>query len=69
MRKILILEDNLAAREHLVRIVGEVDGEKEVYFFNDIKDAYRCAMERTIDLFLLDIILDTSLPGDVFSKF
>lgn len=65
MRKILILEDNLAAREHLVGIVGEVDGEKEVYSFDDIKDAYRCAMERTIDLFLIDIILDTSRPGDV----
>lgn len=65
MRKILILEDNLAAREHLVRIVGEVDGEKEVYSFDDTKDAYRCAMERAVDLFLIDIILDTSRPGDV----
>lgn len=65
MKKILILEDNLAAREHLLGIVRDVDEEKEVYSFGDIKDAYRCAMEKTVDLFLIDIILDTSRPGDV----
>ena len=65
MRKILILEDNLAAREHLLGIVGEVDGENEVHSFDNTKDAYQCAMEKTIDLFLIDIILDTSHPGDV----
>lgn len=65
MRKILILEDNLAALEHLTGIVKEVDMKNEVYSFADMKDAYQCVMERTIDLFLIDIILDTSHPGDV----
>lgn len=59
------MEDNLAAREHLLGIVGEVDGENEVHSFDNTKDAYQCAMEKTIDLFLIDIILDTSHPGDV----
>lgn len=65
MKKILILEDNLAAQRHLASIVGEIDGEKEVYAFDNTKDAYQCAMEKTVDLFLIDIILDTSRPGDV----
>lgn len=65
MRKILILEDNLAALEHLAGIIRELDIKNEVYSFVDLKDAYQCAMERTIDLFLIDIILDTSHPGDV----
>lgn len=65
MRKILILEDNLAALEHLAGIISEVDMRSEVYSFVDIKNAYQCALERTIDLFLIDIILDTSHPGDV----
>lgn len=65
MRKILVLEDNIAAQEHLTGIIREVDVKNEVYSFADIKDAYQCAMERTIDLFLIDIILDTSHPGDV----
>lgn len=65
MKKILILEDNLAAQEHLAGIIREVDRKTEVYSFADVKDAYQCAMEKTIDLFLIDIILDTSRPGDV----
>jgi len=65
LRKILVLEDNIAAREHLTGIIREVEIKNEVYSFADIKDAYQCAMERTIDLFLIDIILDTSHPGDV----
>lgn len=64
MKKILILEDNLAALEHLAGIVRELDTRNALYTFTNIKDAYQCAMERTIDLFLVDIILDTSHPGD-----
>ena len=64
LKKILILEDNLAALEHLAGIVRELDTRNALFTFNNIKDAYQCAMERTIDLFLVDIILDTSHPGD-----
>lgn len=64
MKKILIIEDNPAALEHLTNIARDVDNKNIIYAFNNIKDAYQCAMERTIDLFLVDIILDTSHPGD-----
>lgn len=65
MKKVLILEDNTAAREQLERIVQEIDIKCEVYSFDNVKDAYHCACEKIIDLFLVDIILDTSKPGDV----
>lgn len=64
MKKILILEDNLIMLEHLQNIVEEVDSNNTVYAFANTKDAYQCAMERRIDLFIIDIILDTSRPGD-----
>ncbi len=64
LKKILILEDNMVALEHLTNIVSELDIKNAVYPFDNVKDAYQCAMERTIDLFLIDIILDTKHPGD-----
>lgn len=65
LKKILILEDNEIVLEHLAGLVRELDIKNVIYSFNNVKDAYQCAMERTIDLFLIDIILDTSCPGDV----
>lgn len=64
LKKILILEDNSIALEHLAGIVREVDTRNIVFTFDCIKDAYQCALEKIIDLFLIDIILDTSHPGD-----
>lgn len=64
MKKILILEDNPVALEHLSNIVCDLRTKSVVYGFSDTRDAYQCAMDRTIDLFLIDIILDTSKPGD-----
>lgn len=64
MKKILILEDNPAALEYLTNIVADMDTKNVIYAFHNTKDAYQCALERTIDLFLVDIILDTSRPGD-----
>lgn len=64
MKKILILEDNQAAANHLAAIVQELEPRNTIYCFDNTKDAYHCALERRIDLFLIDIILDTSRPGD-----
>lgn len=65
MKKILILEDNISALEYMENIVHQLDIKNGVYAFRNTKDAYQCAMERKIDLFLTDIILDTKRPGDV----
>lgn len=64
MKKILLLEDNLAALEHLKVLINEIDIKCEIFAFNNIKEAYQCALEEELDLFVIDIILDTSKPGD-----
>lgn len=64
MKKILILEDNPVTLAHLANIIQEVDTKNMIYSWDNVKDAYQCAMEKTIDLFVIDIILDTSRPGD-----
>lgn len=64
MKKILILEDNPVTLKNLANIVQGIDIKNVVHPFSNIKDAYQCAMEKTIDLFVIDIVLDTSRPGD-----
>ncbi len=64
MKKILILEDNLTTLTNLSHIVQDISAKNVVYPFHKIKDAYQCAMDRVIDLFIVDIILDRSRPGD-----
>lgn len=64
MKKILILEDDLSMRGHLSELIGEVDIKTEIFSFSNVKDAYYCALERRMDLFIVDIILDTRQPGD-----
>ena len=64
LKKILILEDNPAMLAHMTALVGELDVKSTVFSYDNVKDAYQCAMEYEIDLFLIDIILDRSCPGD-----
>ena len=64
MKKILVLEDNHIILDQLTNIVREIDIKNEVYPVDNVKDAYQCAMEKVINLFIIDIILDTSSPGD-----
>lgn len=65
MRKsVLVIEDSPEQREMLRRLVLEVDERAVVYTAADAATAYKILMERTIDVFLVDIILDTSKPID-----
>ena len=64
MKKILILEDNLTTLKNLTKIVRDLDDRNAVVSFCELKDAYQCAMDRVIDLFIVDIILDRNRPGD-----
>lgn len=64
MKKVLVLDDNPAMLEHISNIIYETDIKSEIYSFNNVKDAYKCALEKVIDLFIIDIILDISRPGD-----
>lgn len=64
MKKVLILDDQPVTLQHLTNLVGELNIKCEVLPFHNVKDAYQCALERKIDLFIIDIILDNSYPGD-----
>lgn len=63
-KSVLIIEDNLNQSQMLKKLVLEVDGNVTVYTASASGPAYEILMERTIDVFLVDIILDTTKPGD-----
>lgn len=63
-KTVLIIEDNKTQLEMLKKLVLEVNEGVTVYAANEIKTAYQLMMERTIDVFLVDIILDVTRPGD-----
>lgn len=61
---ILIIEDNKIQMEMLKKLVLEVNPGVTIYTANDISTACQILIERTIDAFIVDIILDTTRPGD-----
>ncbi len=65
MRSVLVIEDNPDSMEMLAQIVNEIDPEIRVYRAVNAGEAYAAAMKNTMDLFLIDIILDHKNPGDV----
>lgn len=65
MKKVLILEDKDDTRKMLVYLVKEVQPDAVIYEVSEEQTAYAIAMEKTIDLFLVDIILHPERKGDV----
>lgn len=64
LKKILVLEDNGAAMEHIAALIRELGISNMLFDCDNIKDAYQCALEHDIDLFIVDIILEPGSPGD-----
>lgn len=60
----LILEDNQICRESLVKVVKSCMKNITVYDFDNRSEAYLCAMDNNIDLFLVDIILEPKVRND-----
>ena len=65
MKKILIIEDNQQILTHLSYIAQEINSSNKIYAFKNLDEAYRCALENDIDLFIVDIILEKEKPGDI----
>ncbi len=65
MKNVLILEDNQITRNLIVEILSGVAKNLKVYAVGNIYEAYKIAMTQGIELFIVDIVLDTSVPGDV----
>lgn len=65
MKTILILEDNRNSLDMLVKIVRELELETEVRSASTLEQAYLHMINGSIDLFLIDIILDSHNSADV----
>lgn len=61
---VLILEDNRQILNVLEELVMSVAEDEKVYATDNVGEAYKIAMETSIDVFLLDIILYTDKKGD-----
>ena len=64
MKNVLILEDYELHRNILKKLLDEID-DVWVYLAETKEEAYQIALENTIDVFLIDIILDTGIRGDI----
>lgn len=64
MTKVLIIEDKKESRDLLARIVREIDSDAMVYAVEDEDKAYSITMKKSIDVFLVDIILHPERTGD-----
>jgi len=64
-KNVLVLEDNVHARLMLQKILRRIDINLNVYCFSSADEALTKALEITFDVFLVDIILNTSIAGDV----
>ena len=63
-KKVLILEDNSKSAALIKQLIHECDKNAKVYIEKDLDRAYALVMQNTIQLFIIDVILDTARPGD-----
>lgn len=65
MKKVLIVEDNVDSAKMLEKLVKEVDNTAVCYLTANPNEVYEIVFNNEIDLFLMDIILNTENLGDV----
>lgn len=65
MKTVLIVEDNVRSMEMLVKIIENLRTDVEIKTASSQEEAIILTMKYNIDLFMLDIILNASNPGDV----
>ncbi|MFQ9514275.1 MAG: LytR/AlgR family response regulator transcription factor [Eubacterium sp.] len=65
MKRVLILEDKEIHRMTLIKMLKEIDESLEVYDAGTVAEAYKISMENMINLFLVDIIIEPEVRGDV----
>ena len=62
--KILLIEDNPNHLEMISMILKQIDPAMEIFALTELKPAYELLFKQDIGLFIVDIVLDTSIPGD-----
>jgi len=61
----LIVEDNEIQRESMKQLVAEISPGARIFTANNLQDAYGILLANTIDVFIVDIVLDTEKKGDI----
>lgn len=64
MKKILVLEDKEIHIKMLEKVLEDIH-DVTIFAATSVEMAYKIVMENTINLLLIDIILDTAVKGDV----
>lgn len=64
-KRVLIVEDDQTCRKRLANLIREVDGNALIWEACDSAGAYKCALEHTIDVFIVGIILEPRLRTDM----
>ncbi len=64
MKKILLLEDNEVTRNVLIELINNISNDIIIYSFLDMTGIYDFVLTHTINLFLIDIIIDKRIAGD-----
>lgn len=63
-KNILVLEDNVHTAQVIQKIISNMDIKVKIECFAKVEEAYKYALEHAVDVFVVDIILDTTIPGD-----
>lgn len=63
MKKVLIVEDNKDTREVLGNLVRQTEPEVKIFLAEDSDRAYSYAMKNTIDVFIVDLVLEVGRRG------
>ncbi|MBO5208755.1 MAG: response regulator transcription factor [Lachnospiraceae bacterium] len=65
MKTVLIVEDNARSMEMLTKVVKDIRTDVVILSASRREEAEILALNNKVDLFMVDIVLDTSNPGDV----
>ena len=64
VKRVMIIADDIVTLKHLSLIVKSMFQNVEVRTFSTMENVYETAMQNKIDLFIVDIIIEKSKPGD-----
>ena len=65
MKRVLLLEDNDNSRKVLINVIRSISDVIKVYDFSDLTGIYDLIFKINIDLFVIDIIIDKDIVGDM----
>ena len=65
MKKVLVVEDNINSRNMITNVLSQIDPSLKIYETGSAEEAYYIAICQSIQLFIVDIILNKDVPGDV----